>query len=155
VTCTFRFHDPGKLVDDDLELVLAERYPGDPAKGLVPAYKFKMLLASQEEHIGRIELRIGNTDTLVLYAGHIGYRVHPQHRGHRYAASACRLLLPLARRHGLNPLWITCNPDNVASRRTCELAGAKLIEIVDLPEESDMVQRGDRQKCRYRLDLAP
>lgn len=155
MTCTFRFHDPGKLLDGDLELVLAQRYPGNPARGLVRAYKFKMTLAGQEEQIGSIDLRVGNTDTLVLYAGHIGYGVHPQHRGHRYAANACRLLLPLARRHGLNPLWITCNPDNIASRRTCELAGAKLVEIVDLPEDSDMYQRGDRQKCRYRLDLAP
>lgn len=153
MTCTFRFHDPGKLVDGDLELVLAERYPGDPARGLVPAYRFKMTLVGQKEDIGRIELRVGNTDTLVLYAGHIGYGIHPRHRGHRYAASACRLLQPLARRHGLTPLWITCNPDNIASRRTCELAGAKLIEIVDLPEESELYRRGDRQKCRYRLDL--
>ena len=37
-----------------------------------------------------------------------------------------RLLLPLARRHGLQTVWITCNPDNWASRRTCELAGAEL-----------------------------
>lgn len=103
MTCTFRFHDPGKLLDGDLELVLAQRYPGNPARGLVPAYKFKMTLAGQEEQIGSIDLRVGNTDTLVLYAGHIGYGVHPQHRGHRYAANACRLLLPLARRHGLTP----------------------------------------------------
>jgi tagatose 1,6-diphosphate aldolase len=63
------------------------------------------------------------------------------------------LLLPLARRHGLKDLWITCNPDNLASRRTCELAGAEFVEIVDLPANSGMYRRGDRQKCRYRLDL--
>jgi tagatose 1,6-diphosphate aldolase len=62
------------------------------------------------------------------------------------------LLLPLARSHGLMTIWITCNPDNFASRRTCELAGATLVEIVDLPEDNDMYQRGERQKCRYRLD---
>jgi tagatose 1,6-diphosphate aldolase len=61
--------------------------------------------------------------------------------------------MPLARHYSLNPLWITCNPDNYASRRTCELAGATFIEIVDLPEDTDMYQMGERQKCRYRLDL--
>ena len=43
----------------------------------------------------------------------------------------------MARRHGLATVWITCNPDNRASRRTCELTGAQLVEIVDLPADND------------------
>ena len=88
-----------------------------------------------------------------MYGGHIGYDVSEEHRGKRYAARSCSLLLPLAKRHDLNPLWITSNPDNLPSRRTCEIIGARLIEIVDLPKETDLYQEGDRQKCRYRLDL--
>ncbi len=149
----FEFHEPGKLVDGDLELVLIEKYPGDPAKNYVPAYKFRMTLAGQDQEIGRIEFRAADTEHIVVYGGHIGYGVVPEYRGHRYAARSCRLLLPLARTHGLKTLWITCNPDNLASRRTCELAGARLVEVVDLPEDTDMYQRGERQKCRYRLDL--
>ncbi len=149
----FQFQKPGRLVDGGLELVLVDEYPGDPARGLVPAYKFKMTHVGQDYEIGRIDLRVGSTHDLVMYSGHIGYRVKPEYRGHRYAARACRLLLPLARRHGLTTLWITCNPDNMASRKTCELAGAEFVEIVDLPIESDMYRRGERQKCRYRLDL--
>ena len=150
---TFQFYDPGRLVDGDLELVLAEKYAGDAAKGYVPAYKFQMRLVGQGETVGSIELRVGNTNHILMYAGHIGYGVVPEHRGQHYAARACRLLLPLARRHGLQTVWITCNPDNLASRRTCELAGGKLVEIVDLPVDTDMYREGERQKCRYRLDL--
>ena len=149
----FRFLDPGRLVDGDLELVLYEKYWGDPAKGKVPAYRFLMTRVRDGEELGAIELRVGNTDHIVLYAGHIGYGVEPIRRGHHNAARAVRLLLPLARRHGLETLWITCNPDNLASRRTGELAGATRVEIVDLPPDSDMHRRGERQKCRYRLDL--
>jgi predicted acetyltransferase len=149
----FEFHDPGRLIDNDLELVLIEKYPGDRAINHVPAYKFRMTPVGQNEEIGHIELRIGNTNHIVMYGGHIGYGVRPERRGHRYAARACRLLLSLARSHGLKALWITCNPDNIASRRTCELAGAKLVEIVDLPEDTDMYREGERQKCRYRIDL--
>lgn len=149
----FSFHDPGKLINQDLELVLVARIPGDPAKNYVPAYKFQMRRAGQDEKIGSIELRVGNTKHIVMYGGHVGYRVFLKHRGRRYAARACRLLLPLARSHDLKTLWITCNPDNIASRRTCELAGAKFVEIVDLPQDTDMYQRGERQKCRYRLEL--
>jgi len=149
----FRFHDPGRLVDGDLELVLYERYWGDPAQGKVPAYRFLMTRSHDGEELGSIELRVGNTENIMLYAGHVGYGVDPFHRGHHYAARAVRLLLPLARRHGLGPIWITCNPDNYASRRTCEMAGARLVEVVDLPPDSEMYRQGDRQKCRYRLEV--
>ena len=149
----FEFYDPGQLVDDDLMLVLNQAYPGDARYGYVPAYRFRMTLVGRKHEIGRIELRVSNINHIVMYAGHIGYRVLPMYRGHHYAARSCRLLMPLARHYNLNPLWITCNPDNYASRRTCKLAGATFIEIVDLPEDTDMYQMGERQKCRYRLDL--
>lgn len=144
---------PDRLVDGELELVLLRTSPADPEKGYVPAYYFHMVRRDTNEVVGGIDLRIGNTPHLVMYGGHIGYRVEPEHRGHHYAARSVRLLFPLARHYGLNPLWITCNPDNLASRRTCELAGASLVEVVDLPEDTDMYRRGERQKCRYRIDL--
>lgn len=149
----FVFQNPGKLIDDDLKLVLVEKVAGDPVLNLVPSYKFKMTRFADGQEMGRIDLRIGNVTTIVMYAGHIGYAVFPDYHGHHYAARAVKLLLPLARKHDLKTIWITCNPDNVASRRTCELAGARMIEIVDLPEDNEMYLRGEHQKCRYRLDL--
>jgi len=149
----FKFYDPGRLIDAELSLSLVETCPGDPYRNYVPAYRFRMMVDGHPQEVGRIELRVGNTDHIILYAGHIGYRVLPLYRGHHYAARSCLLLLPLARRHGLNPLWITCNPDNYASRRTCELVGATFVEIVDLPKDTEMYQMGEQQKCRYRLDL--
>lgn len=149
----FRFHNPGRLVDGELELVLLDKYPGDPVLKWVPTYRFKMTLLGRSDLVGRIDLRMGDTEHIVMYAGHIGYGVEEAYRGHHYAARACRLLMRLARSHHMKELWITCNPDNIASRRTCELAGAKFVEIVDLPKDTDMYQRGERQKCRYRLEL--
>ena len=150
---TFEFRNPGRLVDDELDLILVEKYPGDPGIGYVPAYRFEMRLTGTDTKVGNCELRIGNSHHLIMYGGHIAYEVLPQHRGHRYAARACRLLFPLAQSHGMETLWITCNPDNIASRRTCEFAGVELIEIVELPEYTDMYQRGERQKCRYKVEL--
>ena len=149
----FEFHDPGRLIDGDLELILVEKYPGDPAINYVPAYRFMMTLVGQGNKIGSIEFRVSNTYHIIMYAGHLAYAVDPKHRGHRYAVKACKLLMPLARLHGFLTLWITCNPDNIASRRTCELAGAELVEIVDLPEDTEMYRKGARQKCRYQVDL--
>jgi len=147
------FLDPGVLQDGDLKLVVRRLVPADPTKGWVPAYEFAMLSASTGAEMGKIALRLGDTHFLVMYGGQIGYSVSPEYRGHRYAARSVRLLLPLAKRHGISPLWITCNPDNIASRRTCEFAGGQLIDIVPLPEDCDMYQRGEREKCRYRFDI--
>jgi predicted acetyltransferase len=143
------FRDPGELVDGELRVVVRERLPANPGRGWAPMYRFDMTVAG--ERVGAIDLRLGATEFMVRYAGQVGYGVDPLHRGHRYAARSLRLIMPLGRAHGLDPLWITCNPDNFASRRTCELAGAVLEEIVDLPRDCDMYADGDRQKCRYRL----
>jgi len=50
-------------------------------------------------------------------------------------------------------MFITCNPDNIPSRRTCEKLGLLLQEIVDLPEDNDMYKEGERQKCIYYWEL--
>lgn len=147
----FHFLEVGPLRDGELELRLCECRAGDPAREFIPSYYFEMRVDGC--FAGRIDLRIGNTPSLLLYGGHIGYGVHPNYRGHHYAERACRLLLPLAKVHGLHTLWITCNPDNLPSRRTCERLGATLVEIVPLPEDNDQYLRGERQKCRYRLDI--
>ncbi len=146
------FFPVGLLRDDDLSLTLAGTEPLDERADRVPTYRFDMRLRGVACAVGSISLRVANTDHIVNYLGHIGYHVEPAYRGRHLAARSCRLLLPLARQHGLNPLWITCNPDNWASRRTCELAGAYLVEIVDVPPNNPIHIGGEPRKCRYRLD---
>jgi len=147
------FLDPGDLHDGELHLTLANKQAADLRRGWVAAYSFTMRHADTREAMGNIQLRLSESYFIRMYAGHIGYRVEPPYRGKRLASRSCRLLLPLAQRHALQPLWITCNPDNLASRRSCELAGGELVEIVDVPQYTQLYQRGDRQKCRYRFDL--
>jgi len=149
----FEFQNPGRLVDDDLKLVLVSKHPGDARRGYVPSYRFHMRHVADRRKAGRIELRAGNTESVVMYAGHIGYRVEPEYRGRRYAERSCRLLFGLARQHGLNPLWITCNPENAASRKTIEGLGGIYVETVPLPVSHEMYRRGERLKRRYRIDL--
>jgi tagatose 1,6-diphosphate aldolase len=149
-TTESQLHTLGKLIDGDLQLVLYDT--SDLNTGWFTSYKFKMMLGSQNTEVGSIELRNG-AHHLVVNAGHLAYDVHPEHRGHHYAARACKLLLPLARTQGLNFVWITCRPENMASRRTCEIIGAELVDVIDLSEDTDMYRRGYRQLCRYRLEL--
>ena len=118
----------------------------------VPTYFFRMLSVAHGTEMGTINLRLGSTPHLERYAGHIGYGVHPSHRGHHYAARSVGLLLPLARQHELDPVWITCDPENIASRRSLEIAGAEFVEIVDVPTDCGIRKYGGKlRKCRYRI----
>jgi RimJ/RimL family protein N-acetyltransferase len=140
--------------------------PGDEGRGIAPGYTFWMRVRAGVAGLGEngwgplevgiagsISLRIGHSANLDLYLGHIGYHVLPPARGRHFALRACRLLLPLARLHGHTNLWITCNPENVASRKTCEELGAVFVNTVAIPRDNALYSQGDRQKCRYRLDL--
>ncbi len=129
----------------------------DPERGISPGYHFWMRLTrprrGEPAIAGTIGLRISCSPDIEMYFGHIGYKVFPIARGRRYAERGARLLLPLARAHGMTTLWITCNPDNIASRKTCERLGSELVEIVPVPPDHPLYARGDREKCRYRWRL--
>src|SRR5580698_6562757 len=144
--------EPGLLRDRNLHLELVDFSPHTIHH--VPTYHFRMIDVKTEEEAGSINLRLGWDENLRLYAGHVGYGVFEAYRGRRYAARSVMLLKPLAKQHGFTEIWITCNPENTASRRSCELAGAEWVETVDLPETSQYYARGIRQKCRYRLLVA-
>ena len=145
------FIDTGLLRDEEICLKLDRVLPGKPEKNRVPACFFH-ICAPDGTNMGECDLRIGHNQNL-YYGGNIGYHVFPPYRGHHYAARACRLLFGLAKRYGMGYVIITCNPDNIPSRRTCEALGGVLEDIVDLPPDNDMYQNGERQKCIFRFTL--
>ena len=148
----FNFLDTSDLRSDEISLKLESVNDADPEKGWVPCYHFSIRLVSDGTEVGHCDLRIGHNEKL-YFGGNIGYRILEPQRGRHYAGKACLLLFELARRHGLEYLYITCNPENYASRRTCEYAGGVLQTTVDLPADNDMFQSGERRKCVYRFEL--
>lgn len=148
-----QFLDTGFLKSEEIFLQLDRTVdPADTGRpDWLPAYHFRICLPDGTE-AGVCDLRVGHNES-VYYGGNIGYRVHPQRRGHHYAGKACLLLFALARRHGLTDLYITCNPENIPSRRTCEFAGGRLEAVVDLPPDNDMALRGEPRKCIYKFSL--
>ena len=136
------------------------RQAADAQSGRVPAYHFWMHLTTPTgvgeppvTIVGGLGLRIGTNAEIERYSGNIGYHVYPPARGRHFAERACRLVLPLARRHGMRQLWITCNPDNAASRRTCERLGARLIDTIPIPPDHPFRLRGETAKCRFLIEL--
>ncbi len=139
-----------------LDLAPMGHQPGDTDRDSVPSYHFWMKLTGPDAPLriaGGIGLRIGDTPNLRQYLGHIGFNVYPPARGRHLAELATRLLFPLARRHGMTSLWITANPDNNASRRTCERLGGVMVDTIPVPPDHELFDRGDHFKTRYRFDL--
>ncbi len=146
------FLDTADLRDDEIYLELDRTADEIKEKGYVPAYYFKIKRCENDTEIGQCDLRIGHNDN-TKYGGNIGYEIYEPFRGNHYAAKACKLLFKLARKHHMKELIITCSPENIASRKTCEYAGAKFMGIIDLPEWHELYKDGRRKTCQYIVRL--
>ena len=139
------------LRSDEIWLQLERVALANSERNWVPAYIFAICdLAGNK--MGTCDLRLGHNDQL-YFGGNIGYRVEEPYRGHHYAAKACRLLFQLAKQHEMGYVIITCNPDNVPSRKTLEHLNGELLEIAELPPDNDMRKIGETHKCIFRFEL--
>jgi predicted acetyltransferase len=75
------------------------------------------------EYLGRLAIRHRMTPNLLERGGHIGYDVRSSARRRGYATAMLRDALPLARKLDIEPALVTCDVDNVGSRRVIELNG--------------------------------
>ena len=78
-----------------------------------------------EEYVGRISLRHELNEPLLEWGGHIGYVVRPSARRRGHASAALAAMLEVCRERRIDPVLVTCDVDNVASRRTIERAGGR------------------------------
>ena len=74
-------------------------------------------------YLGRIAVRHHLTDHLLELGGHIGYDVRPSARRRGHATAMLHEVLPHAHTLGIDPALVTCDVDNVASRRVIEANG--------------------------------
>lgn len=148
----FNFMKIDRIVGNEIDLVFKEAREAVPEKEYMPCYIFDICLHGTETKAGSIGFRVGHNRN-THYGGNIGYGVFEEFRGNHYAAKACMMLRGLALHHNQNHLIITCDPDNIASRKTCEYIGADLLEIIDLPDWTEMYKMGKKVKCRYRWKL--
>ena len=139
---------PECLPGEGISLRFEGVVPGDALQGLVPYYHFKIIDAD-EIVIGHINFRVGDTSHIRITAGHIGYQVLPEHRGHGYALAACKALAPFVRSH-YDRVVLTVDPANAPSIRVIERLGALFIEEVDVPEDDPAYAKGARRKRRYQ-----
>jgi predicted acetyltransferase len=91
----------------------------------VPRLPFRLFWISDGSFCGTINLRFQpGTEALPGHvSGHVGYAVVPWKRRRGYATRALALLLPHGRAEGLARVLVTCDDDNLASRRVIEANG--------------------------------
>jgi predicted acetyltransferase len=86
-----------------------------------------------DQVVGRISFRHELTSFLLEVGGHIGYAVRPSARPSArrrgFASQAVAQLLPRCAERGLGEVLITCDEDNVGSRRTIERNGGVLEDL--------------------------
>ena len=94
--------------------------------GWVPATKY-ILVNDQGEYVGIFNLRHELNDALREGAGHIGYGIAPEWRGHGYATEGLRLLLIKARdEFGIMEAYLSAHKDNPASLAVQRHLGARI-----------------------------
>lgn len=76
--------------------------------------------------LGRIGIRHRLTPILLEIGGHIGYDVRASARRRGHATEMLRRALGVAHELGIDPALVTCDVDNIASRRVIERNGGVL-----------------------------
>ena len=148
----FTFLNKTKYTDGEITIVLNARFGREPDVGIEKTYCFNIFLNDSKKMVGYVDLRVGENEFL-YYLGHIGYRINERYRGHHYATKATLLALNKAREIGMKRVIITCNPDNIASYRSIEATGAKLLEVTDVPSWHELYQRDEKKKCIFEIRL--
>ena len=78
-----------------------------------------------DEFLGRLAIRHRLTEWLRNVGGHIGYDVRPSARRQGHATAMLRAALPVAHELGIDDVLLTCDVDNVASRKVIEANGGR------------------------------
>jgi predicted acetyltransferase len=97
-----------------------------PASWVTGTY---LWMVDDDQVVGRISLRHALTPWLWEVGGHIGYAVRPSARRRGHATRALGLMLPIAAERGIDPVLVTCDETNDASRKVIEANGGILEDL--------------------------
>jgi predicted acetyltransferase len=114
------------LPDDQLssyvETLLADTRERSPRPaGYVPSTH--LWWVEGDEFLGRVDIRHRLTPSLRDDGGHVGYHVVPPHRRRGHATAMLAASLPVAAALEIDCLLLTCDTDNIASRKVIETNG--------------------------------
>lgn len=130
---------------EDFLRQLAEQQERDKVTpGRVPNADFWLI--DGQEFIGRLSLRYELNEYLLRIGGTIGYEIRPSKRRQGYGKELLRLGLLEAQNAGLQRVLVTCDEDNLGSKRIIEANGGVFENAVE-------VEGTTKKKLRYWIGL--
>ncbi len=132
-----RFADPEQWLSETLKYTEPATVPADK----VQATQFVCLRARDGRVLGMLQVRHTLNRYLKEYAGHIGYSVRPSERRKGYAEWMLQQALGYCRSLGLPRVMVSCEPNNVGSRRTILASGGVYENTVWEPDEKIHLER--------------
>lgn len=124
--------------------VLDCRHNGLELNGHVPSTFYFGFV--RDKIVGRLSIRHQLDEFLTYIGGHIGYFVVPEERRKGFATAMLVQSLGVAKTRGLSRVLLTCDVDNVGSKKTIENCGGVLENIVES-------NAGAPSKMRFWIDL--
>ena len=85
---------------------------------------------NEQRILGAISLRPKKDANHIGTDGHIGYGIRPSERRKGYATIMLSMALPILKRHGINPVVISCDKDNTGSAKTILNNNGTLVEEI-------------------------
>ncbi len=141
------YYNLNSLTDDFGSFVQELQDQKDRSKlkpGRVPGSDFWLI--DESEFIGRLSLRHELNEHLLKIGGHIGYEIRPSKRRQGYGTEILRLGLEKARESGLRRVLVTCDEDNIASKKIIEHNGGMFENAIEM-------ERDPVRKLRYWIDI--
>ncbi|MEI6044831.1 MAG: GNAT family N-acetyltransferase [Chloroflexota bacterium] len=140
-------YDLAQLTQDFGSFVYKLLALSDPLQTTPPQITQTILwLIYGAEFIGRISLRQELDEHMARYGGHIGYEIRPSKRNQGYGRQILTLGLEKARELGLLKILVTCDINNIPSKRIILCNGGIFESTVELGNEATKI-------LRYWIDL--
>ena len=98
-----------------------------PNEEKVPSETYFLVRESDQRIVGMINIRLVLNKKLKEFGGHIGYSIRPTERGKGYNKVNLYLGLLCCKKHGIEEVLMDCEKDNLASAKTMQALGGKLV----------------------------
>lgn len=140
-----------EAIEKDFEIILTKlnksKPPAKLPEGRVPSET--LWLVDDEHYIGRVNIRHELNEKLRQFDGHIGYEIRPSEQRKGHGKRILAMALKRARKLGIVQVLMSCDVDNIASRKIIEANGG-----VMEGGEHDVSPLHDKPIYRFWIDNA-